>query len=205
MRIVVNGERRAELESRLAGQDAGLVLEHLGAELFRQDQLVVKVELDGENLTGMDREQWSARKDVEELRLETQSPKTLLGNSLRVSREWLAPLRTELLGCADRFRLGDDAQAIDGLIRVTEGLRLLFMGMGQIQRLAVGQGLLQEAGLPERLVEDFQAEIPRLLDEIIQAQENRDWILVADLLEYDVMDRLANWEATMDTLLGSLS
>lgn len=205
MRIVVNGERRIELETQLADQDAGLVLEHLGAELFRQDQLVVKVELDGENLTGMDREQWSARKDVEELRLETQSPKTLLGNSLRVSREWLAPLRTELLGCADRFRLGDDAQAIDGLIRVTEGLRLLFMGMGQIQRLAVGQGLMQEAGLPERMVEDFQAEIPRLLDEIIQAQENRDWILVADLLEYDVMDRLANWEATMDTLLGSLS
>ena len=57
----------------------------------------------------------------------------------------------------------------------------------------------------ERMVEDFQLEIPRLLDEIIQAQESRDWIQVADLLEYDVMDRLANWEDTMDTLLGSLA
>jgi hypothetical protein len=205
MRIVVNGERRAELESQLSDMEAGQVLEQVGAELFRQGQLVVKVELDGQNLTGMDRGQWGHRRDVEELCLETQTPKTLLESSIRVSREWLAPLRTELMGCADRFRLGDDAQAIDGLIRVTEGLRLLFMGMGQIQRLAVGQGLMQDAGLPERMVEDFQLEIPRLLDEIIQAQESRDWIQVADLLEYDVMDRLANWEDTMDTLLGSLA
>jgi|GEM_PF-736505 len=205
MQIVVNAQRRTDLELQLAGQDAGLVLEHIGAELFRQGELVVRVELDGENLTGLDREQWSARKDVKELRLETQSPRALLAGSLRVSREWLTPLRTELVGCADRFRLGDDAQAIEGLIRVTEGLRLLFMGVGQIQRLAAGQGLLQDAGLSERLVEDFQAEIPRLLDEIIQAQERRDWIQVADLLEYDVMDRLASWEATVDTLLGAVA
>lgn len=205
MHIVVNGQRKPELEAQLSDQDAGLVLERLGADLFRQGELVTRVELDGENLTGMDRELWSARRDVGEMRLETQTPKALLENSLRVSREWLAPLRTELVGCADRFRLGDDAQAIEALIRVTEGLRLLFMGVGQIQRLAAGQGLLQSAGLPEKLVEEFQAEIPRLLDEIIEAQEHRDWIQVADLLEYDVMDRLANWEATVDTLLSAVA
>jgi len=205
MNIVVNGDRRPELEAAAAGVDAGTALERAGAELSRAGELVVRVVVDGEDLTGQDRGTWGARRDVAELRLETQPPRALLAGSLRVSREWLPPLRTELGGCAERFRMGEDAQAIASLIRVVEGLRLLFVGVGQIQRLAAGQGLFAGTGLSEHVVSDFQGEIPRLLDEIIQAQEGRDWILLADLLEYDVMDRLAQWEETVDTLLGALS
>jgi hypothetical protein len=205
MLIIVNGGRRPELEAALAGLDAGMTLERVGAELFQRGELVVRVEVDGQDLTGQDRELWGGRTDVAELRLETQSPRALLEGSLRVSREWLPPLRSELASCADRFRRGEDAAAIDALIRVVEGLRLLFVGVGQIQRLAANQGLFRDTGLPEGLVSDFQNEIPRLLDEIIQAQERRDWILLSDLLEYDVMDRLAQWEETVDTLLGVLA
>jgi hypothetical protein len=200
MRILVNGEVRADLE-RLAGAlPPGQALEQAGAALFRQGLLVVGVQVDGRDVTGEDRAAWGDRTDVAELALATQTPAGLLEASLRVSREWLPPLRTELVGCADHFRLGDDAQAIEALMRVVEGLRLLFVGVGQIQRLLESQGLEGAAR-----VADFQAEIPRLLDEIIAAQEGRDWILLADLLEYDVTEQLALWEEASGHLLESLA
>jgi hypothetical protein len=205
MRIIVNGERRPALESESAGLDAGALLERAGAALFREGRLVTGVALDGADVTGQDREAWAARTDVAELRLATQTPRELLAGSLRVSREWLPPLRAELSGCAGRFRMGEDAGAIESLLRVVEGLRLLFSGAGQIQRLAAGLGGTVALGLPAGLLDDFHAQVPRLLDEIIQAQERRDWILLADLLEYDVVERLAQWEETVDTLLGALA
>jgi len=205
MRIIVNGERRPALESESAGLDAGASLERAGAALFREGRLVTGVALDGADVTGQDREAWAARTDVAELRLATQTPRELLAGSLRVSREWLPPLRAELSGCAGRFRMGEDAGAIESLLRVVEGLRLLFSGAGQIQRLAAGLGGTVALGLPAGLLDDFHAQVPRLLDEIIQAQERRDWILLADLLEYDVVERLAQWEETVDTLLGALA
>ena len=205
MRIIVNGERRPALESESAGLDAGALLERAGAALFREGRLVTGVALDGAVVTGQDREAWAARTDVAELRLATQTPRELLAGSLRVSREWLPPLRAELSGCAGRFRMGEDAGAIESLLRVVEGLRLLFSGAGQIQRLAAGLGGTVALGLPAGLLDDFHAQVPRLLDEIIQAQERRDWILLADLLEYDVVERLAQWEETVDTLLGALA
>jgi hypothetical protein len=200
MRILVNGEVRADLESLAGALPAGQALEQVGAALFREGVLVVGVRVDGHDVTGEDRSSWGERGDVGELALATQTPGGLLEASLRVSREWLPPLRTELTGCADHFRLGDDAQAIEGLMRVVEGLRLLFVGVGQIQRLLESQELPGADSVAE-----FQAEIPRLLDEVIEAQEGRDWILLADLLEYDVMEQLATWEETSGRLLDGLA
>ena len=205
MKITVNGRRQPQLEELLAGLDAGAALERAGAEFFRAGELVVRVELDGQDVTGQERKSWTAREDIGEMRVETQTPRALLSASLKVSREWLPPLRAELSGCAGRFRMGEDAGAIEALLRVVEGLRLLFMGVGQIQRLAAGPGAPLMPGLPADLLEEFQAAVPRLLDEIILAQEGRDWILLADLLEYDVIDRLAQWDEIVDTLLGALA
>jgi len=200
MRILVNGEVRADLETLAGTLPAGQALEQAGAALFREGMLVVGVRVDGHDVTGEDRSAWGERVDVGELALVTQTPGGLLEASLRVSREWLPPLRAELSGCADHFRLGDDAQAIEALMRVVEGLRLLFVGVGQIQRLLESQQLPGAAQVAE-----FQAEIPRLLDEVIEAQEGRDWILLADLLEYDVMEQLAAWEETSSLLLENLA
>ncbi len=200
MHILVNGTRREDLETRHAGLLPGDLLEILGTEFFRAGQLVVGVHVDGTDVTGADRSDWGQRAGVQELALLIQTPGQLLAGSLKVSLEWLPLLRTELGSCADRFRLGEDAQALDALIRVVEGLRLLFLGIGQIQRLLLNQELASSA-----LVEGFQAEIPRLLDEIIASQEGRDWILLADLLEYDVMDQLTRWEETAAALLEELA
>jgi hypothetical protein len=200
MRILVNGSRREELETMLADFAPGELMEKLGTLLFQEGQLVVGVKVDGLDVTGGDRAEWGRRADVHELALTTETPRQLVMDSVRVSREWLPPLRVELSACADHFRLGDDAQAIDSLIRVVEGLRLLFVGVGQIQRLLTGQK--SESGAR---VEEFQTEIPRLLDEIIAAQEGRDWILLADLLEYDVADQLLGWEEMCDSILEELA
>jgi len=200
MRILVNGEVREDLEKLAGSLPAGQALEQVGAALFREGVLVVGVRVDGHDVTGEDRSSWGERGDVGELALATQTPGGLLEASLRVSQEWLPPLRAELTGCADHFRLGDDAQAIEALMRVVEGLRLLFVGVGQIQRLLDSHGLDAEGR-----VASFQAEIPRLLDEIIEAQEGRDWILLADLLEYDVTEQLALWEEASGHLLESLA
>ncbi len=42
-------------------------------------------------------------------------------------------------------------------------------------------------------------------DEVISAQEGRDWILLADVLEYDINEHLESWDTTSTRLAELLA
>lgn len=200
MIVRINETERGQLASRLEGLPLGDALREIGRVLEKEGLLMTRLEVDGHDLTGADRREIETRCDIGELRIEAQDPPTLIGQTLSLSREWIGPLKREILGCAGRFRSGDDATAIESLLQVIEGLRLLLTGAAQVQRLAG----LRLPDLPLQALFEFQAKMSAHLDEMIEAQEGRDWILLADLLEYDVAERLDGWDAVAEPLERTL-
>lgn len=175
-------------------------MRELGQTLYHEGMLIVNVEADGKDVTGLPYEEWQLEQEPARINLLTQTPAELMGTSLKVSREWLGPLGTELRTCADRFRMGEEAQAIESLLKVIDGLQLLMAGINQIERLF--RSLRPEVDLAE--LESFQQKLMGMLDEVIKSQEGRDWILLADLLEYDIAESLDDWDQVTHMLLDAL-
>lgn len=90
------------------------------------------------------------------------------------------------------FRQADDAEALDmfqDLLEVTRD----FMGMIGVLR--------NEFSL--RTTKDFSDNVERfsdLLGEMTEVLENEDWILLADLLEYEFLPACENWKKVIQVL-----
>ncbi|MDY7001103.1 MAG: hypothetical protein SVS15_04895 [Thermodesulfobacteriota bacterium] len=93
---------------------------------------------------------------------------------------------------ADMFRRADDAEALEmyqDLLDVTRD----FLGMIGVLR--------DEFSLKEHLAfSENMEEISALFTEMIEVSENEDWILLADLLEYEYLPTVGKWKKVIAQL-----
>lgn len=103
-----------------------------------------------------------------------------------------AEMQRHALETATAFRAGGERKALGHYIDLLGGFDLLVKtldGAGRalgvdFQATAVGDTTLA------RFVEDLNA----LLSEAMKAQERKDWVLLADLLEYELAPHLDAWQ-----------
>ena len=87
------------------------------------------------------------------------------------------------------------------LFRIIDNFELLKSGVTQMGRILTRY-------LPGELavvITGFSGTFEPLLDEVISAQENRDLILLADLLEYELSEGLESWAVAIEPLIETLS
>ena len=90
------------------------------------------------------------------------------------------------------FRQADDAEALEMLQDLLEVTRE-FLGMvGLLRYEYVTPGTDS--------IEDRIETISSLLGEMIEVLENEDWILLADLLEYEFLPTVKDWESVIGSL-----
>ena len=93
---------------------------------------------------------------------------------------------------AELFRQADDAEALEMLQDLLEVTRE-FLGMvGLLRYEYVTPGTDS--------IEDRIETISSLLGEMIEVLENEDWILLADLLEYEFLPTVKDWEGVIGML-----
>ena len=93
---------------------------------------------------------------------------------------------------AEQFRIGDEAEANEQLSTFVQTLQDLFSMVDQaLEILAIPLDRFESDGVSARAK---IKELNQLLQEMISRQEDRDWILLADLLEYELADLLGDWK-----------
>ena len=96
---------------------------------------------------------------------------------------------------AELFRQAEDAEALEvyqDLMDVTRD----FLGMIGVLR---GESLAKGTGAFETSAE----EISKLFSEMVEVLENEDWILLADLLEYEFVPAMTRWKGVIAELQES--
>jgi hypothetical protein len=96
---------------------------------------------------------------------------------------------------AELFRQAEDAEALEvyqDLMDVTRD----FLGMIGVLR---GETLAKGSGAFETSAE----EISKLFSEMVEVLENEDWILLADLLEYEFIPAMTRWKSVIAELQES--
>jgi hypothetical protein len=191
----------------LAGMSTfGEVMEQLSLLLKRRGRVITGITMNQQTLTGG--RQFDYRNfplsQVETLELNTANPSELAKEALDSCEEHLDMLLKATIRTTELFREGDDLTANQNYSRLIEGLRWLVKGLDAVTgMLKIDETTTFANGKNLRY---YQNELLMpILDNLYRAQKDEDWVLLTDLLEYELSPVLKEWAQLINGLREFLS
>ncbi|MBI2566367.1 MAG: hypothetical protein HYV63_04965 [Candidatus Schekmanbacteria bacterium] len=136
--------------------------------------------------------------DVELLDVRTQDVASMVTRNLGHAREYLKRFPSGLAQLARHLRLSNMAAAAAELTDVVEALQWFLDLFSGLEVLAGGN--LAAVSVGGQPLSEFVGELRDFLTESLRAQEAQDWVLLADLLEYEVLPLFERFGAGIDEL-----
>jgi hypothetical protein len=137
--------------------------------------------------------------EVSRLDLKTVSDEDLARSILSNAVQQVETLVQALEKSAALFRLAAEDEANHYFAQVLEALRWLVQtGEGACQVLAVDLGEVTSPQIGD--VSDFLQRFQDLLEEMLQVYEEEDYILLADLMEYELLPMVLQWQQILSQL-----
>ncbi|RJR45779.1 MAG: hypothetical protein C4567_03115 [Deltaproteobacteria bacterium] len=199
MQVTINDQNLAVDFSHLRNLEEALV--ELNDKFIPEGQQLFQVEVNGQFFTERyPREsRYVTLGEVSTLDLKTVSDEELARSILADAAGQVETLAQALEKSAALFRLAAEDEANHYFAQVLEALRwLLQTGEGACQVLEVD---LQEVTSPQvGDVSDFLKRFQDLLEEMLQVYEEEDYILLADLMEYELLPMVTQWQKILSLL-----
>ena len=131
------------------------------------------------------------RDQIERLEIETLSPEEVADAFAQNGHHQLQTIIEAAPKVAELFRVADEAEANEHYLVFLETLQLLLhmiVRVGELMDLDFSaisaDGMSADTGLEK---------VKRVVDEMLSVQEDQDWVLLADVLEYDLVPALRPW------------
>jgi len=135
---------------------------------------------------------------VSRIEVGTMSREDLAIDTLDTMSEYLGRLNPELLRIAGLWRVGNDIQANEAFVFCVEGLRW-FRHSVDLSRQVLPNDFerITDSGRPLYALEE---QFDRTVDDMLSAQSEADWILMADLVEYELYPHLELWKGEINKI-----
>ena len=129
------------------------------------------------------------------LEVETQDARDVAMHFLSQAGVYLRTIILSSEKVAEMFRTSDEREANEHYLRTLDSLQL-FMQVLNTARATLNLDF--KRNLPDNTWPDMHLEkLSGLVQEMLIAQEQEDWILLADLMQYDLVEALRNWQEIM--------
>ena len=129
---------------------------------------------------------------IEEVRVEAAPMETMVRSALGEAEGYLLTLQTSLAEVAETFRQEATEQANAKLSQVFEGIKM-FAALLQGIELQVSGNFHQGRTSVAQILTDLGPTLESLID----AQTRQDWILVADILEFELLTNVSSFEQSL--------
>jgi hypothetical protein len=186
----------------------GQLLEKLSLRAQDEGGSVLSVKVNGTDVTGRDRSQLDELPlgEVQQLEVNTGDPKVLARATLYSVADFLEKLLTELQSTAELFRLGNSERSAKSFLRCIDGLQVFMHTLESCRRLlgiSYELILIPSSGSAENLtsVAENRRALFSILDSMIEAQSDQDWILLADMIEFELVQALEDWREIIPAVL----
>lgn len=193
MHVIINDQSLPEDFSHLRNLEEVIV--ELNSNFIPEGQQVFQVRVNGEFFTERyPREsRYVSLKDVADLELKTISDSDMARVILRDAAGQVEALVQALQKSAALFRLAAEDEANHYFAQVLDAIRwLLQTGEAACKILEVEMVQIQDAESGN--VGGFLLSLQEILEEMLQVYEEEDYILVADLMEYELLPRVQKWQ-----------
>jgi hypothetical protein len=138
------------------------------------------------------------RQAIESLSLDTLALEEMGMNFLKTGPAYLATLLEALPRIVENFRLGDEREANEHFLNFLEALHLLMTLLEQTRHvLGIWDGGDHEGA---SALNQYLDSLVGVLNNLVSLQEQKDWIYLADVLEYELDDSLRRLAALLPVL-----
>ncbi|MBX9767355.1 MAG: hypothetical protein K2X47_08805 [Bdellovibrionales bacterium] len=165
-------------------QNLGEVLDFIQKDLVEVKEVVCGFTVNGMAFDESDESRLKACSidEIQNISIRSSTIQSLIGESLKTGLQYVGHLQLSIEGLSLEFRSGDRKKAFEELKTFSEGLHTIFDLMRYVQRL--GRLSVDEA-------HEMESRFLKMMASLLPAVEKRDFIFVADLLEYEVSAILA--------------
>lgn len=184
---------KSEIEQRFAGfTKLGELIAHLETEFSRDGRVICEICVNGVPLDESDEARFSDHElsGIHDLKVRTNTPDELIKGALESSEAFIPKIIASCLETAEAFRGVNLAAAHKKFKETVEGCQWL------IDTLTHVRGAASNIGKPVQTAErwyEAERETKRNVGEVTEAFAKSDYVLVADLLEYELTATFGIW------------
>ena len=191
MKLTINGVEQKE--SELKGETLEAILDMLVKNT--PGSYIRRIWLDQQEFPSDDRETLQKKSvDINSLEVELADLKDLVATNLSNALDYLEKLIPGFDQAADLFRTGNEQEANKYYIQILDGMDW-FSEVVNVVMSSEGEG--QE---PENSLQVRQAKLTDLMSQMLEANKNQDWVLLADILEYEMIPFYKEWQTILSKL-----
>ena len=130
---------------------------------------------------------------IENLSVKVSDVSNLIDDALKALTEYIPEMVRISLLTSEKFRGEEIESAHRSLESITQGSRWLVDMFAQLRRNAI----ITVKKIPEAEWTQSEAELLKVTRELIKAFETKDYVLLADVLEYDWVTALQRWQSLL--------
>ena len=206
MKIIINGD---ESQETFTGNTLGEILDQIQATKVLQGTVIAYLNLDGQGVEfGQDTEpgRYTREKDISEvgvMEVEITSVQAIVLKNLNNVETYLEKLIPGIQKGAELFQREDEVEANKFFINIVDGMDWVSQVLdGVFKTMQMAPETLEFDG---KTLAERQILLIDLTKQLLKANENKDWILTADLLEYEIAPFYQEWSQWLPKLKSKVA
>ena len=190
MKISINGAEAEE--SSFQGETLKEVLDAIVKS--HEGTYIRRVWMDGQEVSSSAQDTlMTSTSSVDLLELELANMKDLLATNLGNAKEYLEKLIPGFQKAADLFRMGNEQEAHKFYLQFLDGIDWV----SQVSQTIVSS---RENELEGQDLKERQEKLTGFMAQMLEANQNQDWVLLADLLEYEMIPFYEGWQEMLSRI-----
>mgnify|MGYP006085377879 FL=1 len=195
MKVSIN--RVAQEESDFEGETVSAILDSMVQQT--PGSYIRRIWLDDQEFPSDDREALQKKpSDIDSLEVELANLKDLVATNLANALDYLKKLIPGFEQAADLFRAGNEQEANKYYLQILDGIDWFSQVVSVIMSPDEGETELPDTD--DESLEVRQKKLTDLMSQMLEANQNQDWVLLADILEYEMVPFYKDWEKILSKL-----
>ena len=188
MKLLVNGK---EETVSYMGETLGDLLLHIEKEGVPQGNVVRSIKIDGQESSPDSPEvQKTPLSAIATLEVEISTLSDIINKNIENADAYLIRLIPGIEKSVELFRMGNEQEANKFFINIIDGIDWLSQVLDMI---LAAKAISPDTVFDGKSIQDRRASLVGLTQQMVDANKNQDWVLLADLLEYEILPYYQEW------------
>ena len=188
MKLLINGKK--EIGSGI-GETLGDFLLHIEKVGLVQGNVVRSIKLNGHESSPDSKVNRNMRlSEIETLEIEVTNLSDIVDKNIENADAYLMKLIPGIEKSVELFRMGNEQEANKFFINIIDGIDWLSQVLDMI---LAAKAISPDTVFDGKSIQDRRASLVDFTQQMVDANKNQDWVLLADLLEYEILPYYQEW------------
>jgi len=188
MKLLINGKEEAV---SCMGETLGDLVLHIEKEGVVGGNVVRSIQIDGKESSP---DSPVARKtplsEIETLEMEIFTLSDIVNKNIENADAYLIRLIPGIEKSVELFRVGNEQEANKFFINIIDGIDWLSQVLDMI---LAAKAISPDTVFDGKSIQDRRTSLVDFTQQMVDANKNQDWVLLADLLEYEILPYYQEW------------